>query len=121
MTHPDKSRKQMYNAPKHVKSSMVSSMLSQDLREKYGVKSIRIRKNDNVKVLRGEYKGVEGKITKVFIDNGSINVEGVTHEKVAGGTIPIKINSSNVMVTNLNMKDNWRRKKLEQKGSKGDK
>ena len=111
----------MYNAPKHVKSSMVASTLSQDLREKYHIRSIRIRKNDGVKVLRGEYKGVEGKITKVYVDNGSINVEGVTHEKVAGGTIPIKINSSNVMVTNLNMKDNWRRKKLEQKGSKGDK
>ncbi|MFC1752312.1 50S ribosomal protein L24 [Thermoproteota archaeon] len=120
MTHPNKSRKEMYNAPQHVQSSMIGSMLSQDLRKKYGVKSIRIRKKDGVKVLRGEYKGVEGKITKIFIKNGCINVEGVTHEKIAGGTIPIKIHSSNVMVTNLNMEDNLRRNKLDKKGSKGE-
>ena len=121
MTKPDKSRKKMYNASHHIKSSMIGSMLSQDLREKYGVKSIRIRKKDSVKVVRGEYKGVEGKITKVFVNDGYINVEGVTNEKIAGGTIPVKIHASKVMVTNLNLEDNWRRNRFEKKESKGEK
>ena len=117
MTQPSKERKRMYDAPKHVKSSMVGASLSTDLREKYKVRSIRIRKSDSVKVLRGEYKGVEGKITKVFVEDGKINVDGVTHEKIAGGTVPIKIHASNVIVTSLNMDDSWRRKKLEKKRS----
>ena len=81
MTQPSKSRKSMYNAPNHIKSSMVGAPLSSDLREKYKVRSIRIRKSDGVKVLRGEYKGVEGKITKIFVGDGKLNVEGVTQEK----------------------------------------
>ena len=117
MSQPSKERKRMYDAPKHVRSSMVGAPLSPDLREKYEVKSIRIRKSDGVKVLRGEYKGVEGKITKIFVEDGKVNVEGVTREKIAGGTVPIKIHASNVIVTSLNMDDSWRRKKLEKKRS----
>ena len=115
MTQPSKSRKSMYNAPNHIKSSMVGAPLSSDLREKYKVRSIRIRKSDGVKVLCGEYKGVEGKITKIFVGDGKLNIEGVTQEKIAGGTVPIKIHASNVIVTSLNMDDSWRRKKLEKK------
>lgn len=110
----------MYNAPQHVKSSMVGATLSPSLREKYGVRSVRISKNDGIKVLRGEYKGVEGKITKVFVSNGRLHVEGVMREKIAGGSVPIKIHASNVMITSLNMTDNWRRKKLEKKRAKGE-
>ncbi len=99
----------------HVKSAMVRATLSPDLREKYRVKSVRVRKDDSVKVLRGEYKGVEGKVTKIYIGKGRLSVEGVTREKIAGGNVPIKIHASKVMVTNLNLSDEWRRRVLEKK------
>ncbi|MFQ6134638.1 MAG: 50S ribosomal protein L24 [Nitrososphaerales archaeon] len=107
----------MREAPNHVKSSMVGATLSPELREKYGVRSVRIRKDDSVKVLRGEFKGVEGKVIKVFTESGRINVEGVTREKIAGGSVPIKIHASNIMLTSLNLDDSWRRKKLEKGAS----
>lgn len=113
MPRPSKVRKRMYEAPNHVKSSMVGAALSSELREKYGVRSVRVRKDDSVKVLRGEYKGVEGKVTKVFTESGRINIEGVTREKIAGGTVPIKIHASKVMVASLNLDDRRRKKKLE--------
>lgn len=109
---PGKVRKQVQNAPKHVRSSLIGATLSHELREKYGIRSIRVRKDDSVKVLRGEYAGVEGKVTKIFTGSGRITIEGVTREKIAGGTVPVKIHSSNVMVTNLNLGDEWRKKKL---------
>ncbi len=113
MPRPSKTRKRMYEAPNHVKSSRVGATLAPDLREKYGVRSVRVRKNDAVRVLRGEYRGVEGKIIKVIIKSGRVNVEGVTREKIAGGNVPIAIHASNVRVTNLSTEDKWRKKKLE--------
>jgi large subunit ribosomal protein L24 len=107
----------MYNAPNHIKSSRIGAMLSNELREKYGVRSVRIRKDDSVKVLRGEFKGVEGKVTKIHTESCKINVEGVNREKIAGGNIPIKIHASNVVINTLNLDDRWRKNKLE-KGEK---
>jgi len=106
-------RRNLFQATNHVKSKNVGSTLSKDLASKYGVNSLRIRKNDNVKVMRGEYKGIEGKVIKIFTDSGRINIEGVTREKISGGNIPIKIHASNVMITSLNIDDKWRKKKLE--------
>lgn len=91
------------------------SHLSEELRQKYGRRSIRPRVGDTVRIMRGEFKGIEGKITKVMPKEGKINVEGVTREKAKGGTVPIKIDSSKVMVISLNEEDKLRMKKLEVK------
>lgn len=92
--------------------------LAEDLRSKYDRKTVRVRKGDTVKILRGEYSGVEAKVTTVEPQTGRIAVEGVTREKIAGGTVPIKIHASKVMVTALNLDDRWRRNRLE--GRKGE-
>ncbi len=88
-------------------------MLSTDLKAKYTSNSVRVRPGDSVKLVRGEYAGVEGKIQKVFPQEGRITVEGVTREKIAGGTAPLRIHTSNVVVTGLNLEDKFRREKLE--------
>ncbi|MDA4111143.1 MAG: 50S ribosomal protein L24 [Thaumarchaeota archaeon] len=87
--------------------------LSSDLKSKYGTNSIRLRTGDSVKLVRGEYAGIEGKIQKVFPKEGRITVEGVTREKIAGGTTPLRIHASNVVVTSVNLEDKLRRQKLE--------
>ena len=87
--------------------------LATDLKTKYGVNSIRIRPGDSVKLVRGEYAGVEGKVQKVFPREGRLTIEGVTREKIAGGTTPIHIHASSVIVTALNLDDKMRRQKLE--------
>lgn len=89
------------------------SVLSPELRERHGRRSVRPRVGDTVKIMRGEFNNVEGKVTKVIASEGTLNIEGVTHEKIAGGNAPIPIHSSNVMVTSLNMSDRLRKKKLE--------
>ncbi len=88
-------------------------MLATDLKAKYATNSVRVRPGDSVKLVRGEYAGVEGKIQKVFPLEGRITVEGVTREKIAGGTTPLRIHTSNVVVTSLNLDDKFRRQKLE--------
>lgn len=89
------------------------SSLSPELREKHRRRSVRPRVGDTVKILRGEFKGVEGKVTKVHPEVGAVNVEGVTREKLKGGTAPVPIDSSNVTVTNLNLEDKLRKGRLE--------
>ncbi|MEM2872836.1 MAG: 50S ribosomal protein L24 [Nitrososphaerales archaeon] len=116
---PSKIRKKLFEAPIHAKSKRLSSRLSNELVSRYGVRSIRVRKDDTVRIMRGEYKGIEGKVTGVDVKTGRITIEGVTREKIAGGTIPVKIHSSKVMIMSLNLDDKWRKDKLEarQKGA----
>ncbi|MCP8304461.1 MAG: 50S ribosomal protein L24 [archaeon] len=110
---PSKVRKKLSTSPPHVRAKQISSHLSEGLRSKYDVRSLRVRKDDVVKVLRGEYKGIEGKVTGVDVKTGRIMVEGITREKIAGGTTPVKIHPSKVIIMKLNLDDKRRKEKLE--------
>jgi len=109
------SRTILKSVPHHKRGKMLSAHLSDDLRSKYGRRSFPIRKGDTVKIMRGEYAGIEGKVTAVYRETGRVAVEGVTREKIAGGTTPVKIHASKVMITSLNLDDKWRQKALERK------
>ena len=118
---PSKTRKKLFNAPLHERSSAVKSHLSDDLQAKYGRRSFRVRKGDTLKVMRGEYKGIEGKVTRVYTDSGTVSIEGVTREKIAGGrTVPVKIHASKGSITSLNLDDKWRKTKLEESSGKAE-
>jgi len=88
--------------------------LSEDLREKHGRTSVRPIKGDGVKIVRGGFKGIEGKVTGVDTRLGKLFIEGVNREKIAGGkTSPVPIDSSKVVVTSLNLEDKLRKNRLE--------
>ena len=89
-----------------------SSILSEELRTKYKRRSVRLRVGDPVKIVRGEFKGIEGKVSKIDGKNGTLHIEGVTREKIAGGTAQVPVHSSKVVVANLNLEDKARKGKL---------
>ena len=89
------------------------SLLSTQLREKHGRRSVRPRVGDSARIVRGEFKGIEGKITRVDSKLGVVTVEGVTREKLKGGTAPVLIYSSNVVITSLVLDDKLRKRRLE--------
>jgi large subunit ribosomal protein L24 len=94
------------------------SALSQELRDKHGRTAIRPVKGDGVRIVRGGFKGIEGKITGVDTKRGKLFVEGVTREKAAGGkTSPVPIDASKVVITNLNLEDKLRKRRLERETS----
>ena len=107
--------KQIYRAVNAVRNKQIGATLSKQLRQKYHRRSIRIVNGDTVKIIRGEYKGIDGKVTKISLEKCSIAVEGVQREKLKGGKIDLYIHSSNTIITSLNTEDNWRIKKLEHK------
>ena len=114
---PGKQRKLLFNAPHHIRGKIMSAHLSKDLRESYGVHSLPLRSGDTVRILRGDYKAYEGRVTRVDRGKYRIYVDGVTREKADGTTTPVPIHHSKVEIVKLNLEDDWRKKILERKGS----
>ena len=81
------------------------------------VKTFPVRSGDTVRVMRGDHKGSEGKVTRIDKKKYRIYVEGLTRQKVDGTQIFVPIHPSKVMVTQLNLDDKWRKKILERKKS----
>jgi len=115
VTKPTKQRKRLYDAPAHMRHKLLAAHLSSQLRASHGVKNLPVRSGDTIRVVRGDHKGVEGKITRVNMKKYRIYVDGLTREKVDGTTISVPIHPSKVMIVNLNLDDKWRKKILERK------
>ncbi|MBT3579942.1 MAG: 50S ribosomal protein L24 [Nitrosopumilus sp.] len=108
----------IYKATFQTRSKQLGSLLSKDLQKKYGKKSTRAIEGDTITILRGEFKGVSGKITKISKEKTSVTVEGVKKEKTKGDKFDVYIHTSNLVVTALNTSDKWRITKLEGKDPK---
>lgn len=110
--------KTIYQAPLGFRSKLLCGHLSKDLQNKYNKRSIRVIEGDTVRVLRGEFKGVTGKITKVSSEKTGVAIEGIKKEKLKGGNVDVFINTSNILITDINTEDKWRQNKLEGKRTK---
>jgi large subunit ribosomal protein L24 len=104
--------------PKHQRDKMVGAVLEDALRKQYGRKNIRVIKGDSIRVIRGEYNGVEGKVEKVDTEHATFHIEGIQREKIRGGQVKVPIHSSKVMVIALNLDDKYRSNKLQRRAKK---
>lgn len=115
-TKPRKQRKRLYQAPLHERYKQFSAPLSPELKSSHNTNSVPVRVGDTVRVMRGDRKGFEGKVTRVDRKKYRIFIEGVTREKVDGTTILVPIHPSKVIITRLNLDDKWRKEALKRKG-----
>jgi large subunit ribosomal protein L24 len=99
-------------APKHIRDASICSTLTDELREQYSRRSVRVIKGDTVRIMRGEYTGIEGKVEKVDTRRGTLSIEGVQREKVRGGNVKVQIHASNVRVSGLNIDDKYRQNNI---------
>ncbi len=67
------------------------------------VRSIPIRKDDEVTVVRGAHKGHQGKVTSVYRLKYVIHVERLTRDKASGQSVPLGIHPSNVVINKLKL------------------
>merc|ERR1712007_31316 len=86
-----------------------------DLRAKYNVRSLPVRKEDDVRVKRGGHKGRDGKVVACYRKKWVIHVDKITREKANGATVQIGIHPSNVEITKLKL-DKDRKALLKRKG-----
>jgi len=112
MAQPRTERKRLYNLPIHLNRRQMSSHLSGDLSEKYGRRSVVLRKGDTVKVMRGEFAGTVGKVIAVDTRTRKVEVEGVTVAKSDKTKVGRPVDPSNLLITKLDLNDRLRRAKL---------
>merc|ERR1712228_54398 len=99
-----KQRKRQFTAPSHIRRKLMSAPLSKELRQKYNVRSIPIRKDDEVQVMRGHYKGQQvGKVMNVYRKKFRIFIERIQRERANGASVFVGIHPSKVCVVKLKM------------------
>lgn len=109
---PRKQRKAQYQASLHKRQKFMGAALSKSLREKYGRRAFKVRAGDTVKIMRGEYAGIEGKVERAYLKKGTLAIDGATLFKANGEEVPRPIPTSNVMITKLNLEDEMRERTL---------
>ncbi|RNJ25892.1 50S ribosomal protein L24 [Halosegnis longus] len=110
---PEKQRSRQRRAPLHEKQKQVRAHLSEDLREEYDQRSVRVNAGDTVEVQRGDYAGEEGEVVNVDLRSTDIHVEDVTQETADGEEVPRPLDASNLVVTDLDLEDDRREARLE--------
>ncbi|HZX19688.1 MAG TPA: 50S ribosomal protein L24 [archaeon] len=112
---PNKRRKWHHTKPLHRIQSDFAIHLSEKLRKTFGKRSIDAKKEDTVKVMRGNksFVGKQGKITAVNRHKRQVLVEGITRKKMSGTEIQIPFRPSNLMIVAIDESDKRRMKKLK--------
>lgn len=105
---PRKQVKFRANAPNHIKKTFMGSTLDKKLREKFGRRTIEVKKGDEVKIMRGKFKGKQGKVGIVDIKRTRITVEGVQRTKTGGEKVETWFHPSKVKIIVLDEKDSRR-------------
>ena len=110
-----KCRKAHFSAPSSVRRKLMSAPLSKDLRTKYAVRSLPVRKDDEVIVTRGPFKSAQaGKVISVYRKKWVLHIERVQREKANGATVSVGIHPSKVELVRLKI-DHDRKKILDRK------
>ena len=73
-----------------------------------------IRKDDEVQVVRGHYKGQGGKVVQVYRKKFVIHIERIHRDKANGASTNVGIHPSKVVIQKLKM-DKDRKRILERK------
>lgn len=113
-----KQRKYRYNAPLHTRHKLMSGNLNKELRKKYGRRNFPLRKGDEVRIMRGKFKGKKGKIGGVDLKKLRVSVEGLQRQKKDGTKINVYFDASNLQIQQLILEDKKRIKALEKNEEK---
>ncbi|MCX6798748.1 MAG: 50S ribosomal protein L24 [Candidatus Diapherotrites archaeon] len=116
---PKKQRRFHSAKPLHLQQHALAGHLSKQLRQQLGTRSIPVRKGDTVKVMRGNKKGTEGKVSAVSYRKGLVFIDKLVRKKVDGSEVPLPVSASNLLVVDLERSDAKRLKRI--KGHKGQK
>ncbi|HEX5920278.1 MAG TPA: 50S ribosomal protein L24 [Nitrososphaeraceae archaeon] len=103
---------------KHKRDKFLGANLAENLREQHSKRSMRVIKGDTVRILRGEYVGIEGKVEKVNTEKSTLSIEGVQREKIRGGNVKVQVHASNVQIISLNTDDDYRIKGIPKSRNK---
>ena len=107
---PKKQRKQHFTMPLHKRQKAFAAHLSKELRKELGRRSLEIRKDDKVKVMRGKHRGKSGKVVNVNRKKIQVFIEKITVKKTDGREIGIPFRPSNLLLIEIARDDKERMK-----------
>ncbi len=117
-SQPRRQRFAYYAAPLHIRHKFFNAKLASELAKELGIKRLPIRKEDVVRVVRGDWAGHEGKVLDIDLRKVRIYVEGVTIKKADGTPVPYPIHPSKVVIIKLGKVDKVREKLIERRKTK---
>ena len=98
---PRKQRQRLYNEPLHARHKHLAAPLSPELKHTYGFRSLPVRKGDRIKVLGGDFIGLEADVVEIDTKHYRIKVSGASVAKADGTEVPRSISPSKVMILKL--------------------
>ena len=115
---PSKQRKFRHNAPLHLRRRFMRVHLSADLKLKEKMRNAPVRAGDRIKMIRGDFKGSEGKVERVDTKAYRVFVSGIERQKKDGTKALVPIAPANMMIIELNKEDKRRFKSDEKREGK---
>ena len=123
-----KARKAHFSADSESRRKLMAAPLSKELRAKYGVRSMPIRSDDVVSVVRGangkKTAPTEGKVILVQRKKFRVHIERLTRDKTNGTPVAVPVHPSNLVIVKLKLDkdrlDLLQRKKAGRDARKGE-
>jgi large subunit ribosomal protein L24 len=111
---PRKQRRRIRNAANHEKKNLLKCRLDEFLQEEYGLRSLVVKTGDLVKIMRGQFRDTEGKVTSVSYKTVRVFLDNTTITKADGKEASVPIHPSNLMLVKLEL-DDERKELIESK------
>lgn len=112
---PRKQRKYSYNAPLHTLKKFLAAPISKELKKKYGIRNLELKKGDEVIVLRGKNKKKHGKISEIKTDEQKVALDGIQKTKKDGTKVNVWFHPSKLKLVTLDTSDGRRLKRIKKK------
>ena len=118
---PGKQRKALYKVKHHQASKLFTAPLDTSLQEVYGVKRLPVRVDDSVRIVAGEFEGIEGKVLSCNKKTRRLTIEEATLQKRSGENYYVPVSISKIIITKLETKrakrkvDPWRERIMDRK------
>lgn len=114
---PSKQRNALRKIKNHQVSKLFTVRLDENLQTEYGVKRLPLRKDDSVRIVSGQFEGIEGKVLDIFKKTRKVTIEEATLQKKDGSNYFVPIPVSKIVLTKFGQKkmDPWREKIIDRK------
>jgi large subunit ribosomal protein L24 len=98
----------------HERRHLMKCRLDEFLQEEYGLRSLVVKTGDLVKIMRGQFRDTEGKVTAVNYKKIRVFTDSATLTKADGKEAAVPIHPSNLLLVKLEL-DDERKQLIESK------
>ncbi len=115
---PVKQRNALRNVKNHQVSKLFTVPLDEGLQIEHGVKRMPLRVGDSVRIISGEFEGIEGKLLSIDKKTRKVTIEEATLQKRDGSNYYVPIAVSKLILTKFEEKkakkkiDSWRLERM---------